>query len=156
MAWIPLSQDDIQNSLTQTEQNLMASDPTTVADLAAIVSSVMGLVRGKVNAAKRNQGHLGPSGTIPDELYAASISIARYKFLSHLPQNQLMAADREQDKLDAYAQLDACAKGELVIARYDDPNGQSPEPGSDYGGEEFFEPYPACKPGGFPYVGGYW
>lgn len=120
MAWIPLSSDDIENSLTATEQSLMESDPSTEADLATIVTSVMGLVRGKVNSYRPNQGQLGPPGTIPDELYAAAISIARYKFLSHLPQNQLMAPDRENDKIDAYAQLEAAATGALVIIRADE------------------------------------
>lgn len=131
MAWIPLSSDDIENSLTATEQSLMETDPTTEADLATIVTSVMGLVRGKVNSAQRNQGFLGPAGTIPDELYAAAISIARYKFLSHLPQNQLMAPDRENDKIDAYAQLEAAATGDLVIVRYGDPGGQTPPLNAD-------------------------
>lgn len=158
MAWIPLTTDDIENSLTQTEQNLMDSDPTSQADLTVIVTSVMALVRGKVNSAKRNQGHLGPTGTIPDELYAAAISIARYKFLSHLPQNQLMAPDREQDKVDAYAQLEACAKGELVVVRGDDVGDQTPIMGSDYGGEPFFEPYPTFEPTfpDVPYTGMPW
>lgn len=126
MSWIALSSDDIENSLTATEQSLMETDSSTEADLTTIVASVTTLVRGKVNSYRPNQGRLGPAGTIPDELWAAAISIARYKFLSHLPQNQLMAPDRENDKVDAYAQLEAAATGDLVIIRGDEISGQSP------------------------------
>ena len=73
MAWIELSTVDILNSLTEAEQSGI-STPAANADLATIVQSVTGLVRGKVNSNKRNQGHLGPDGTIPEELYAAAIS----------------------------------------------------------------------------------
>jgi len=132
MAWIALSVSDIQNSLTEDEQSGLAT-PSAQADLTTIVQSVTGLVRGKVNANKRNQGHLGPPGTIPDELYAAAISIARFKFLTHLPGTQLITQDRRADKDEAYLELQAAANGELVIVRGDDVSGQTPEVGVDSG-----------------------
>src|SRR5215831_4313981 len=112
MAWIPLSTNDIQNSLTEDEQNGLGT-ASAQADLTTIVQSVTGLVRGKVNSNKRNQGHLGPPGTIPDELYAAAISIARFKYLTHLPGTQLITEHRRADKDEAYQQLADVADGNL-------------------------------------------
>ena len=126
MAWIALSTNDILNSLTEAEQTQVAAAQSAESDLTVIVQSVTGLVRGKVNSAKRNQGHLGPSGTIPDELYAAAIAIARFKFLTHLPGTQLITDDRRSDKESGYGQLNDVASEDLVIVRGDDVGGQSP------------------------------
>lgn len=125
MAWIALSSDDIENSLTEAEQSGLDSGAAN-SDLSTIVASVTALVRGKVNAWRPNQGRLGPSGTIPDELWAAAISIGRFKLLTHLPGTQLITKERAADKDEAYVQLEAVAKGELVIVRGDDLSGQSP------------------------------
>jgi hypothetical protein len=158
MAWVLLSATDIQNSLSATEQTVFNADAAAEADLTTIVQSVTGLVRAKVNSNKRNQGHLGPSGTIPDELYAAAISIGRFKLITHFPENQLMAPDRETDKNDAMQQLADVASGQLVIVRYDDPLGQTPVVVSEYGGEPFFEPYATAEPYPpyTPYAGNPW
>jgi len=125
VAWIELSTVDIVNSLTEAEQSGINS-PAANADLTTIVQSVTGLVRGKVNSNKRNQGHLGSDGTIPDELYAAAISIARFKFLTHLPGTQLITPERSADKDAAYQQLADVASGALVVVRGDDASGQTP------------------------------
>lgn len=125
MAWIALSSDDIENSLTEAEQNGLDTGSAN-SDLTTIVASVTALVRGKVNAWKPNQGCLGPAGTIPDELWAAAIAIGRFKLLTHLPGTQLITLDRRIDKDEAYAQLEAVASGELVIVRGTDLSGQSP------------------------------
>jgi len=120
MAWVALSTTDILNSLTEAEQSQVAAAPSAESDLTTIVQSVTGLVRGKVNAAGRNQGHLGPPGTIPDELYAAAIAISRFKFLTHLPGTQLITQDRRADKDSAYQQLADVAAGDLVVIRGDE------------------------------------
>lgn len=125
MAWVALSVTDILNSLTEQEQSGM-SPPAAQSDLTVIVQSVTGLVRGKVNSNKRNQGHLGPPGTIPDELYAAAISIARFKWLTHLPGTQLITVDRRADKDEALQLLADAASGALVVIRGDDVNEESP------------------------------
>jgi hypothetical protein len=162
MAWIELSTTDILNSLTEAEQNQMAAAASAQSDLTAIVQSVTGLVRGKVNAAKRNQGHLGPPRTIPDELYAAAIAIARFKFLTHLPGTQLITADRRQDKVDAMAELEACAKGQLVVIRGDDVGDQSPigifaETGTSTLNPTLWPDLSSTRPGAqVPWTGDYW
>jgi hypothetical protein len=138
MAWVALSVTDIQNSLTEQEQSGI-STPAAEADLTTIVQSVTGLVRGKVNSDKRNQGHLGPSGTIPDELYAAAIAIARFKYLTHLPGTQLITPDRRQDKVDAEKLLDDAAEGKLVVVRGDDIGGQTPIMGAETGAGEVYQ-----------------
>lgn len=143
MAWVPLTAVDILNSLSVKEQGLF-QDAQSQQNLANITVGVIGLVRGKVNAAKRNQGHLGPEGTIPDELMLAALAIGRFKLISQYPENQLMAPDREQDRIDAYAQLEQVANGELVVVRGDDVGGQTPELQSDFGSEPYFEPYPTA------------
>jgi hypothetical protein len=143
MAWVALSVTDIQNSLTEQEQDGLRT-PSAQADLTTIVQSVTGLVRGKVNAEKRNQGHLGPVGTIPDELYAAAIAIARFKLLTHLPGTQLITQDRRIDKDEAMQQLADVASGDLVVVRGDDVSGQTPQVGVDSGwsGTNLQGPYP--------------
>jgi len=125
MAWVALSTTDILNSLTEAEQSGTQSD-SAQADLTVIVQSVTNLIRGKVNSNKRNQGHLGPIGTLPDELYAAAISIARFKYLSHLPGTQLITKERATDKDEAYEQLEAVSNGSFVVIRGDDVEGQVP------------------------------
>lgn len=132
MAWVTLNATDVLNSLTEQEQTGI-STPSAQSDLAVIVTSVTNLVRGKVNSAKRNQGHLGPVGTIPDELYAAAISISRFKYLTHLPGTQLITKWREQDNDEALAQLQDVADGKLVIVRGDDVNNQTPIVDGSYG-----------------------
>jgi hypothetical protein len=129
MAWVALSVSDIQNSLTEEEQAGLQTG-SAQADLTVIVQSVTGLVRGKVNSNKRNQGHLGPPGTIPDELYAAAIAIARFKFLTHLPGTQLITQDRRQENTDGHTELNDASTGALVVVRGDDVSGQTPVLGS--------------------------
>jgi hypothetical protein len=156
MAWIPLSTQDILNSLTEAEQSGTGSE-SAQSDLTVIVQSVTGLIRGKVNSAKRNQGHLGPIGTIPDELYAAAISIARFKYLSHLPGTQLITKERAIDKDEAYEQLQAAADGSLVVIRGDDVEGQSDLVDSTWGdlGPNLQGPPGQVSPG-WSFWNGYW
>jgi hypothetical protein len=132
MAWITLSTTDILNSLTEQEQAGLQT-PSAQADLNSIVQNVTTLVRGRVNANKRNQGHLGPVGTIPDELHAAAISIGRFKWLTHLPGTQLITEDRRNDKNEAYDLLADAADGRLVVVRGDDIGTQTPPVGADSG-----------------------
>jgi hypothetical protein len=132
MSWVALSTEDIMNSLTEAEQSGTNSE-SSQSDLTTIVSSVTSLVRGKVNSAKRNQGRLGPDGTIPEELYAAAISISRFKYLTHLPGTQLITKERAADKDEAYQQLEDVASGELVVITADDVGEQTALVSADYG-----------------------
>jgi hypothetical protein len=153
MSWVPLNSSDILNSLTEAEQSGTNSE-SSQADLTVIVQSVTNLVRGKVNAAKRNQGRLGPDGTIPEELYAAAISIARFKFLTHLPGTQLITKERAADKDEAYQQLKEVADGEFVVITADDIGEQTALVSADYGtiGPNLQGPtYPLA-----PHWDGYW
>lgn len=150
MAWISLTADDVLNSLTAAEQSQM-TDPSSAADLATIVASVVNMIRGKVNSYQPNQGWAGPAGTIPDETYAAGIAICRFKFLTHLPGTQLITQDRRDDKNEAYAFLDLVAKGDMIVAA---PNGSFPQNEADTGGEPYFPPYPVYIPPQRPW--GYW
>jgi Protein of unknown function (DUF1320) len=155
MAWLTLTTDQVINSLTQQEQSMM-TDPSSSVDLANIVQSVTALVRGKVFSWRQNQTliPLALPGTIPDELLAAAISIARFKFLTHLPGTQLITVDRRADKDEAYAYLDDVASGEMIILGPDAVT--VPSNPADTGGEPYFKPYPDWQSDGTPAWGGYW
>jgi hypothetical protein len=160
MAWIPLNIQDVLNSLTEAEQSGMGSS-SAQSDLLIIVTSVTNLIRGKVNAPKRNQGRLGPDGTIPDELYAAAISIARFKYLTHLPGTQLITVDRRADKDEAFQQLEAVIKGELVIVRGDETEAAPVGVDSDAWGpnlQGWLDPVNSINSpqAGWPFWDGYW
>jgi len=76
LAWLPLLTSDVLNSLTIEEQNQM-TDPSSTADLAQIVSSVVSMVRGKVNSYQANQVFIPyPPGMIPEETYGAAVALS--------------------------------------------------------------------------------
>lgn len=152
MAWIPLSVQDILNSLTEQEQAGTSSD-SAQSDLTVIVSSVTGLIRGRIRASNLSQT-LGPEGTIPEELYAAAISIARFKYLTHLPGTQLITVDRRADKDEAYEQLEAVAVDGIIL---EPPVGAILIETADYGqmGPTLQGPEWLKNPG-WPFWDGYW
>jgi hypothetical protein len=155
LAWLTLTTDQVINSLTTQEQSMM-TDPASSVDLANIVQSVTALVRGKVFSWNPNQGLLPmvTPGTIPEELLAAAISIARFKFLTHLPGTQLITKERSADKDEAYAYLDDVAAGKMIILA---PDGATiPSNPADQGGEPFWLPYPVYYPSRPPWSDGYW
>jgi hypothetical protein len=145
MAWVAINADEVINSLTSQEQSMM-TDPSSASDMAMIVTNVTNLIRGRVLASR--QGLTGPPGTIPEELWAVAISIARFKFLTHLPGTQLITKERTADKDEAYTQLDALAQGNLYVM---DVNNETPGPAADTGGEPYWPPYPTWwrQPGGY-------
>lgn len=119
-------------------------DPSAEADLATIVADVMSLVVGKVITYKPNQVAVGAAGTIPEELHAAAIAIARFKFLSHLPGAQVFTKWREEENVTALAQLDAAATGKMLVQGATPPidiSGQMPQKQAMAGGEPYFPPY---------------
>jgi hypothetical protein len=155
LAWITLTTDHVVNSLTTQEQSMM-TDPSSSVDLANIVQGVTALVRGKVFSWRPNQGLLPVAlpGTIPDELLGPAISIARFKFLTHLPGTQLITKERSADKDEAYAYLDDVSSGKMIILG---PDGATvPSNPADTDGEPYFKPYPDWQSAGTPAWGGYW
>jgi hypothetical protein len=143
------------NSLTAQEASLM-TDPASAVDMGNIVQSVTGLIRGKVFSWQPNQTMipLVTAGTIPEELLAAAISIARFKFLTHLPGTQLITKERSADKDEAYAYLDDVAAGKMIVLG---PDGATvPSNPADTGGEPYWPPYPCWQSAGTPAWGGYW
>jgi hypothetical protein len=158
MAWLPLITDDVLNSLSATEQNQM-TDPSSAADLAQIVSSVVSFIRGKVNSYQPNQVFVPyPPGMIPEETYGSAIAIARYKFLTHLPGTQLITKWREAENTEAYALLNDVASGKLIIlspATPSAPGGTIPQKKADTdGGEDYCGTYPFWQP--TQQAGRYW
>jgi hypothetical protein len=158
LAWLPLITDDVLNSLSATEQNQM-TDPSSAADLAQIVSSVVSMVRGKVNSYQPNQVFVPyPPGMIPEETYGAAIAIARYKFLTHLPGTQLITKGREAENTEAYALLNDVVSGKLIIlgpATSSNLGGTIPQKKADTdGGEDYWGTYPFWQP--TQQAGRYW
>ncbi len=134
----------------------MMTDPASAVDLANIVQSVTALVRGKVFSWQPNQTIIPQvlPGTIPEELLAAAISIARFKFLTHLPGTQLITKERSADKDEAYAYLDDVVAGKMTVLG---PDGVTvPSNPADTGGEPYFKPYADWQSAGTPAWGGYW
>jgi hypothetical protein len=133
---------------------------SAVQYLTDIISTVTAFVRGKVQTYAPNQYVLGPTGTIPDETLGIAIILARYRLLTQLPGTQLITKWREQERDEAYKQLDEFTDGSTKIQGY--PDGSSgttatgvPQRLADFGGEDYFPPYgsPVVNPA---WTGDYW
>jgi hypothetical protein len=148
MAWVTIEQDAVVNSLTSQEQSMM-TDPSSASDMATIISSVTGLVRGKVQSWQPNQSFTPfPPGQIPEELLAPALAICRYKFLTHLPGTQLITKWREAENTQAYEILDQVAGGDFIVLFPANPDGSGgivPGNPADFGGEPYFPPYPSWQ-----------
>ena len=122
MAWITLTETHLGERLAAAELAALQSAAVgaygnTVPD---VLASVVAEVRGRVAANGRNQ--LGAAGTIPDELKAAALAIARWRILSRLPGMKSMQDEaRRAEYSDALALLAAVAKGEFAIQQPADP-----------------------------------
>lgn len=122
MAWITLTETHLGERLAAAELAALKTAATgaygnTVPDvLAATVAEV----RGRIAANGRNQ--LGAAGTIPEELKAAALAIARWRILSRLPGVKSLQDDaRRAEYNDALALLAAVARGEFAIIQPETP-----------------------------------
>jgi len=117
MAWIPLTELEVQSRLTAAELTALktaaiAGSQTASAILAAAINTVIGEVRGYV--AKKNT--LGEAGTIPDELEATALALIRRHLFTRLPNMKALFDDlRQQEAKDALQRLRDAAKGDFVI-----------------------------------------
>lgn len=122
MAWIELTESHLGERLAAAELAALQSAAVgaygnTVPD---VLASVVAEVRGRVAANGRNQ--LGASGTIPDELKAAALAIARWRILSRLPgMKSLQDEARRAEYSDALALLAAVADGKFAIQKPSEP-----------------------------------
>src|SRR4051794_29328669 len=86
MAWITLTETEVQNRLAKAELTALksaaiAAGQTASAILAAAIAAVVGEVRGYV--AKKNT--LGAAGTIPEELESTTLALIRRYLFTRLP-----------------------------------------------------------------------
>ena len=122
MAWITLTEANLGERLAAAELAALQSAAVgaygnTVPD---VLASVVAEVRGRVAANGRNQ--LGAAGTIPDELKAAALAIARWRILSRLPgMKSLQDEARRSEYADALSLLAAVADGKFAILQPETP-----------------------------------
>lgn len=122
MAWITLTEAHLGERLAAAELAALQSAAVgaygnTVPD---VLASVVAEVRGRTAANKANA--LGAAGTIPEELKAAALAIARWRILSRLPgmkSFQDEARRLEFEKADAL--LVSTAKGEFAVEQPEAP-----------------------------------
>jgi hypothetical protein len=122
MAWITPTETDLGARLASAE--LAALQTAAVGDygntVPDVLASVVAEVRGRVAANPANS--LGDAGTIPEELKAAALAIARWRILTRLPgMRSLQDEARRAEYNDAQALLTAVARGEFAIEQPDDP-----------------------------------
>lgn len=121
MAWITLTSDDLA-------ERLAAAELTTVQTAATgsygdpvpdVLASVVAEVRGRVAAHASNR--LGAAGTIPAELRAAALAIARWRVLSRLPGVRMLQDDaRRLEYSDALSLLSAVSRGDFAVEQPDE------------------------------------
>ena len=122
MAWITLTETHLGERLAAAELAALQSAAVgaygnTVPD---VLSSVVSEIRGRVAANGRNQ--LGADGTIPEELKASALAIARWRILSRLPGMKSLQDDaRKSEYTDALALLEAVADGKFAIQQPSEP-----------------------------------
>lgn len=116
MAWITLTEDDILTRLSGPELTAIKTAALAVDQenpLPDVLLTVTRLVRSKVAACRANT--LGDGQTIPDELEAAAIAIARYYLADRLPVRTLMTEARIKAYDDAMRLLRDAAGCDMVL-----------------------------------------
>ena len=122
MAWITLTEDNLAERLAAAELTAVQTAATGDAGnpVPEVLESVVAEVRGRVAANDRND--LGPAGTIPEELKAAALALARWRVLSRLPGMRMLQDDaRRMEYTDALALLAAVANDNFAIEQPEDP-----------------------------------
>lgn len=120
MAWITLTEAHLGERLAAAELAALQSAAVgaygnTVPD---VLASVVAEVRGRVAV----RYPLGEAGTIPEELKAAALAIARWRILSRLPGMKSLQDDaRRTEYVDGLSLLEAVANGKFLIVAPEDP-----------------------------------
>lgn len=122
MAWITINEAHLAERLAAAELTAVQTAATGDAGnpVPEVLSAVVGEIRGRVAANPRNR--LGEAGTIPGELRAAALAIARWRVLSRLPGMRMLQDDaRRMEYNDGLALLAAVARGDFAIEQPEDP-----------------------------------
>jgi phage gp36-like protein len=104
--WITLTEDDVLTRLAGAELNAAKTAAKAVGQvnpLPDVLNQVTQEVRARVAACSQNR--LGEGSTIPEELKAAALDLARYRLCTRLPVPSLITPQREAEYKDALALL---------------------------------------------------
>lgn len=140
MSWITITQDHVKARLSKDEYDSytltggqLTNDGTDI--VAAIISQVTAMVRGKVASCRDNLSKMGPAGTIPNECLFAAATIARDALVGALPLTEGATDVRKEELRQAHEFLNSVARCEI---RIEDAAGAIPESSSEssasYGG----------------------
>jgi hypothetical protein len=120
MSWLVISPDDVVSRLTETERlqcdTADVSGTTVIKRLPTIITYTTQYIRGKIAKFPNTRGNMGPSGTIPDELYLAALNFIRWELLNALPNIGRLEDDpRRGDYEQGIKDIEAAGNGDLVI-----------------------------------------
>jgi phage gp36-like protein len=136
MSWLSLAPSDLSATLLAQEVAAMSSyamAPGAADPVAAALTDTIEEVRGYVEA--RANGIVGDPGTLPSELKATALAIARWRLLTRVAAGRaatmLLTDARRRDFEDAIARLKDVAAGRFFVA--DPTEVQRPIAGGAYG-----------------------
>ena len=116
MSWVTLTEAKFLQHCTGAETTAIKSAALATGQgepLTDTLARVVQEVRGYVAAHAQNT--LGEGATVPQELEAAAIAIARFRALNRLPTKSLLTDTRVQEYRDALAQLRDVAAGRFAL-----------------------------------------
>lgn len=116
MAWITLSETDVQTRLTGPELTALKTAALAAGQsnpLPEIITKVIQEVRARVAACQLNR--LGSGATIPEELSEACLAMIRYRFITRLPVASLLTEARRDEYRDALRLLEDVAACRLRV-----------------------------------------
>lgn len=120
MSWNTITAADVTNDLTPVEVATLQGLQESTANLDNILTNVVNAARGAI-VAGGNQ--LDQPGTVPDQLRADVIAIARWKWLISLPDlgEGFQSKTRKDAHDDAQKRLDGVSMGKPKIELPDNP-----------------------------------
>ena len=127
MAWLTLTSAHVQASLAAAELTALRTTQLAVGQtdpLPEAITRTVGEVRGYVGA--HAGGMVGQAGTIPEELLASAVAIARWRLLGRLPVKLMASEQRRQEYDDARALLRDVAAGKFAVSAPANPATDQP------------------------------
>lgn len=133
MAWVIPSKDDFTARLTAPELTALQTAATNPGDndrLSIVWKNAIDYVRGRVSACDRFRNYandpLVVPGSIPEELYADFMELARYRLLNAIPIGHALITDsRRKSYEDAMESLRDVAECKIEIAPGSNASGQA-------------------------------
>src|SRR5258708_17984848 len=88
MSWLTITADQVLSRMTLTERTQCDTDDVNAGEpsrLDTIITYVTEMVRGKVAQAPYVRARMGPTGTVPSELFLSALNIIRFELFTALP-----------------------------------------------------------------------